>query len=128
MIGWEEDKLDSTFSYNIQVIGSESITEVDQGSQITRFLEGYREGSVIQKSINGPSFMGFINSLFGARSILILVFMVGVFILILTLGKEEPLRVGTKDQFDQHSSTTSTSDAHRTGDKEDWSVVESSII
>lgn len=113
MVVWDGDE--EYFS----VIGSESITEVDQGSQITRFLEGYREGSVIQKSINGPSFMGFINSLFGARSILILVFMVGVFILILTLGKEEPLRVGTKDQFDQHSSTTSTSDAHRTGDKED---------
>lgn len=110
-----------TFSYNTQVIGSESITEVDQGSQITRFLEGYREGSVIQKNINGPSFMGFINSLMGTRSILIIIFLVGVFILILTIGKEEPLRVGTKDESDQHSSSTSSTppDAHRTGDKED---------
>ncbi|CAA2998835.1 disulfide isomerase-like 5-2 [Olea europaea subsp. europaea] len=33
------------------VIGSESIGESDPGTQILKFLEGYREGSVIQKRI-----------------------------------------------------------------------------
>jgi protein disulfide-isomerase A1 len=103
------------------VIGSDSIAEEDQGSQITRFLEGYREGSVIQKQISGPSFMGFINSLLGVRSIYILVFVVAVLILILTIGKEEPLRVGTRDPADHTTSSSSEAEIRErlVDDKED---------
>ncbi|CAI9106225.1 OLC1v1005334C1 [Oldenlandia corymbosa var. corymbosa] len=100
----------------LSVIGSESMKEVDQGSEITRFLEGYRQGSVIQKRISGPSFMGFINSLFGMRTVYILIFVVAMFILILTINKEEPQRAGTEDSTDQGSSSTSQPE---TREKED---------
>ncbi|KAE9446399.1 hypothetical protein C3L33_21700, partial [Rhododendron williamsianum] len=104
------------------VIGSESIDEHDQGSQITRFLEGYREGSVIQKQISGQSFMGYINSLIGMRLIYIIVFAVAVIMLLQTINKEEPLRVGPRDTDDGGSSSTSPAESkevHRSGDKED---------
>uniref|UniRef100_A0A5B7A5Z6 Thioredoxin domain-containing protein n=1 Tax=Davidia involucrata TaxID=16924 RepID=A0A5B7A5Z6_DAVIN len=104
------------------VVGSESIDEEDQGSQITRFLQGYREGSVIQKQISGPSLIGYINSLIGIRTVYIIVFVVAVIMLIQTINKEEPLRVGTRDQVDHASSSTSQAESrevHRSGDKED---------
>ena len=96
--------------------------EYDQGSQITRFLEGYRGGSVIQKQVSGPSLMGYINSLIGIRSIYIFVFVVAVIMLIQTIGKEEPLTVGTRDQVDHASSSTSQGESKevpRLGEKED---------
>lgn len=104
------------------VIGSESIEEVDQGSQITRFLEGYREGSVIQKNISGPSFMDFIRSFLGMRTVLIIIFIVCMFILILALNKEEPLRVGRREDAGHDSGSTFQPDIQelrRAGDKED---------
>ncbi|KAA8546309.1 hypothetical protein F0562_002952 [Nyssa sinensis] len=104
------------------VVGSDSIDEEDQGSQITRFLQGYRDGSVIQKQISGPSLMGYINSLIGIRTVYIIVFVVAVIMLIQTINKEEPLRVGTRDQVDHASSSTSQAESrevHRSGDKED---------
>ncbi|XP_059631937.1 protein disulfide-isomerase 5-2 [Cornus florida] len=104
------------------VIGSESIDEEDKGSQITRFLQGYRDGSVIQKQISGPSLMGYINSLIGIRSVYIIVFVVAVIMLIQTINKEEPLRVGTRDQAGDASSSTPLTEnreVHRSGDKED---------
>ncbi|PSS00162.1 Protein disulfide-isomerase [Actinidia chinensis var. chinensis] len=104
------------------VIGSESMDEYDQGSQITRFLEGYRGGSVIQKQVSGPSLMGYINSLIGIRTIYIFVFVVAVIMLIQTIGKEEPLTVGTRDQVDHASSSTSQGESKevpRLGEKED---------
>lgn len=104
------------------VIGSESIKEVDQGSQITRFLEGYREGSVIQKNIRGPSFMTFLSSFLGMRTVLIIIFIVCMFILIIGLNKEEPLRVGTREDADDDSGSTSQADIREprwAGDKED---------
>ncbi|XP_057469829.1 protein disulfide-isomerase 5-2 [Actinidia eriantha] len=104
------------------VIGSESMDEHDQGSQITRFLEGYRGGSVIQKQVSGPSLMGYINSLIGIRTVYIFVFVVAVIMLIQTIGKEEPLTVGTRDQVDHASSSTSQGESKevpRSGEKED---------
>ncbi|KAL6983171.1 Protein disulfide-isomerase 5-2 [Sarracenia purpurea var. burkii] len=104
------------------VIGSESIDEEDQGSQITQFLDGYREGSVIRKQISGPSLMGYINSLIGIRTVYIFVFVVAVIMLIQTIGKEEPLRVGTRDEADYASSSASQAESrevHRAGEKED---------
>ncbi|KAM7507606.1 hypothetical protein LguiA_018059 [Lonicera macranthoides] len=103
------------------VIGLDSITEEDPGSQITRFLEGYKEGSVIQKQISGPTLMGYIHSLIGVRSIYIVVFVVAVMMLILTIGKEEPLRVGTRDPADQARGSTSAAESRErlVADKED---------
>ncbi|KAK3036001.1 hypothetical protein RJ639_031174 [Escallonia herrerae] len=92
------------------VVGSESLTDEDQGSQVTRFLEGYKEGSVIQKQISGPSVMGYINSLIGIRTIYIIVFVVAVLMLIQTINKEEPLKVGTRNQAESGDSSTDKED------------------
>ncbi|XP_073145278.1 protein disulfide isomerase-like 5-2 [Henckelia pumila] len=80
------------------VIGSESIHETDMGTQISRFLEGYREGSVIQKQISGPTLMGFLKSQLGITVVLILICFVLMVVVILSMAKEEPLTVGTRDQ------------------------------
>ncbi|XP_076915327.1 protein disulfide-isomerase 5-2-like [Bidens hawaiensis] len=74
------------------VIDSESIEKEDQESQITLFLERYREGKVIEKRM-GPSVLGYISSLFGMRSVYILVLVAAVVFLVATAGKE-PLPVG----------------------------------
>ncbi|KAI9200367.1 hypothetical protein LWI28_006644 [Acer negundo] len=86
----------------LTVIDSESIVdEEDHGSQISRFLEGYREGKTEQKRIAGPSFMGYINSLIGINTVYIIVFLVAMIMLIRSLGNEEPRRVSTQDQSDE---------------------------
>lgn len=116
MIVW--DRSEEYFS----VIGSESIGEEDQGSQITQFLEGYRAGRTIHNTISGPSFMGYISSLIGIRSVYIIVFLVAAFMIIRTIGKEEPLRVGTRDQVDHASSSASEVESKglfQSGEKED---------
>ncbi|XP_019181207.1 PREDICTED: protein disulfide-isomerase 5-2 [Ipomoea nil] len=115
MIVWDGDEEYFT------VIGSETIGEDDQRSHITQFVGGYREGSVIQKQIKGPSFMGFIHSMIGVGSVTIIVFVVGVVMIIQSL-KEEPLRVGTRDQTDSASYSASEPEARETqrvGEKED---------
>ncbi|KAL8225679.1 hypothetical protein R6Q57_018236 [Mikania cordata] len=94
------------------VIDSESIHKDDQGSQITLFLERYREGKVIEKTL-GPSFLGYITSLLGMRTVYILVFLVAVVFLIATVGKEEPLVVGTRDPS-HHVSTSDTGNRETT--------------
>ncbi|XP_022858165.1 protein disulfide-isomerase 5-2-like [Olea europaea var. sylvestris] len=104
------------------IIGSESIEETDIGTQISRFLEDYREGNVIQKRITGLSFIDFIGSQMGIRLVLMIIFVVAVMILILTIGKEEPPRVGRRDQVDHGGSSVSQKEAIellRATDKED---------
>ncbi|PIN09288.1 Thioredoxin-like protein [Handroanthus impetiginosus] len=111
MVVWDGDEEYCT------VNGSESMDETDMGNQVSRFLEGYKEGNVIQKRISGPTLMGFIKSQFGVQLVLIFIFVVLVMVLILFMTKEEPLRVGTRDQVDDGSS--STSDSRRNPVKED---------
>ncbi|KAJ8760416.1 hypothetical protein K2173_015083 [Erythroxylum novogranatense] len=101
------------------VIGSESIGEEDQGTQITRFLEGYREGRTVLKTVSGPSLIGYINSLIGIRLVYIIVFLVAVLMLIQNTCKEEPLRVGTRDNADTATLSGAGSSEFRLGDKED---------
>ncbi|KAL2520111.1 Protein disulfide-isomerase 5-2 [Forsythia ovata] len=116
MIIWDGNK--EYFS----IIGSESIEETDIGTQISRFLEGYREGNVIQKLITGPSLIDFISSQMGIRLVFMIIFVVAVMILIFTIGKEEPLRGGSLDQVDHGGSSVSQKDTielHRAADKED---------
>ncbi|KAK4382409.1 protein disulfide isomerase-like 5-2 [Sesamum angolense] len=72
------------------VIGSESIDETDLGSQVSRFLKGYRDGSVIHKRIEGAAFIGFIRSQLGLKLVFVLIFVV---VVIVTMTKEEPLTV-----------------------------------
>ncbi|CAM8992636.1 unnamed protein product [Rhodiola kirilowii] len=104
------------------VIGSESIVdEEEHGSQITRFLEGYKEGRIETKQINGASFSGFINSLFGFRTALIILFLVAVLGLLLTITKDE--EPGKKSHAVQDGSSSDEGEVseqvYRPGDKLD---------
>lgn len=115
MVVWDGDE--EYFS----VVGSDSIEDEDQGSQITQFIQGYKDGNVIQKRISSASFMGFVNSMIGVGTVTIIVFVVAVVMIIQSL-KEEPLRVGTRDEGDYPSSSTSQPEARQplhSGDKQD---------
>ncbi|XP_038725268.1 protein disulfide-isomerase 5-2-like [Tripterygium wilfordii] len=106
----------------ILVIGSESIDEEDQGSQISRFLEGYREGRTEVKSVSGPSLMGYINSLIGIGTVYIIVFLVAILMLIRSIkdGDDEGVRVGSGEKVDDHAeSSAAERNEYRSGDKED---------
>jgi protein disulfide-isomerase A1 len=109
-----------------QVNGIESIShEEDHLTQVSRFLEGYREGRTEKKRIKGPSLMGFINSMIGIRSVYVIVFFVAVIMMLRSLSQvEEPPRArtgaGARERDDQ---TTSVSEGeaseHKPRDKED---------
>lgn len=102
------------------VIGSESINEEEeQRSQVTRFMEGYKDGSVIQKQIGALSFMGYINSLIGVRTIYIIVFVVLIIMIIQAITKEEPLRVGTREQASYDHRRGSSTSEEEDNDNED---------
>ncbi|XP_021767253.1 protein disulfide-isomerase 5-2-like [Chenopodium quinoa] len=95
------------------VIDSESISEDDQGSAITHFLEGYKEGRTVSKKISGPSFMQFLNSMIGLKLVFLVVFLVAVMMIIQTLGKED------EDNASAQPLRPDSSEAQRSGDKED---------
>uniref|UniRef100_A0A7N0U961 Thioredoxin domain-containing protein n=1 Tax=Kalanchoe fedtschenkoi TaxID=63787 RepID=A0A7N0U961_KALFE len=107
------------------VIGSENIVDEEgYGSQITRFLEGYKEGRFETKQINSASFSGFINSLFGVRTALIILFLVAVLGLILTITKDdEPQKPVKRTHTEQDGSSgdeaESSEHVYRPGDKLD---------
>ncbi|KAK1266989.1 Protein disulfide-isomerase 5-2 [Acorus gramineus] len=108
------------------VEGLESLDEEDQGSQISLFLEGYRAGRTIEKTLSGPSFMGFINSLIGIRSVYILVFIVAVTMLIRHVTEDEegsvPRTIKTEGEITDAGSSESRSEGqkeYRPEDKED---------
>lgn len=95
------------------VIDSESIGEDDQGSEITRFLEGYKEGRTVSKKISGPSFMQFLNSMMGFKLIFLVVFIIAVMMIIHTLGKND------EDDASERPLRPDSSEVERSGDKED---------
>jgi len=68
-----------------QVTGSEKIGEEDQGSEITRFLDGYREGKTVSKKISEESFMEFLSSLIGFKLIFFIALLVGILVLLLII-------------------------------------------
>ncbi|KAH1065056.1 hypothetical protein J1N35_030043 [Gossypium stocksii] len=71
------------------VIGYESLDEEeDQSSQISRFLEGYREGRMEKKMIKGPSFMDYMNVI-GIAAVFIIVFLVAILMLIRRLSTHD---------------------------------------
>ncbi|XP_017603723.1 protein disulfide isomerase-like 5-2 isoform X2 [Gossypium arboreum] len=47
------------------VIGIDGLDNEDQGSQLSQFLEGYRQGRTEKKTVKAPLFMGFFNSVVG---------------------------------------------------------------
>ncbi|KAI4388813.1 hypothetical protein MLD38_001108 [Melastoma candidum] len=105
----------------LTVVGSERIdTDVeDPETQISGFIKGYREGSTEQKRIGGPSFMKYVNSLIGIRTVYILVFLVCMLMLIRSISKEEPLRVGTREESEGSPSSEQEETEYKPGDKED---------
>ncbi|KAK1436470.1 hypothetical protein QVD17_02250 [Tagetes erecta] len=116
MVVWDGNEV--FFAVN----GSESIHSEDQGSQITLFLERFREGKVIEKSL-GPSFWGYMMSLLGMRTVYIVIFLVAVVFLIATVGKDETLASDTQDPS-HYAASGSTSvannrEARISNDKED---------
>ncbi|KAK4745056.1 hypothetical protein SAY87_011368 [Trapa incisa] len=65
------------------VAGSEIIRGEDQGTQIMKFLEGYREGRTSQKKINYSSFTAYIKSLsIGGKIAYILIFLVIIIMIV----------------------------------------------
>lgn len=102
--------------------GIETVShEEDHLTQVSRFLEGYREGKTEKKRIKGPSFMGFINSMIGIRSVYIIVFLVAVIMMLRSLGQvEEPARVRTAASDGQATSVLEgETSEHKPRDKED---------
>ncbi|KAJ4761671.1 Disulfide isomerase [Rhynchospora pubera] len=108
---WEEfaDRFDATKSVHLPkilvwdgneeyelVAGSEKLKEEDRGSQISRFLEGYRQGNTIKKKLKGPSLIGFINSLISLKSIYLVVFIVAILMFVQQFGgqsgENQPVR------------------------------------
>lgn len=67
------------------VTGSEKIGEEDQGLEITRFLDGYREGKTVSKKISEESFMEFLSSLIGFKLIFFIALLVGILVLVLII-------------------------------------------
>ncbi|CAH2035391.1 unnamed protein product [Thlaspi arvense] len=104
-----------------QVNGIESISqEEDHLTQVSRYLEGYREGRTEKKRIKGPSLMGFINSMIGIRSVYIIVFLVAVIMMLRSLGQvEEPVRARTSAADQTTSVTEGETSEHKPRDKED---------
>ncbi|XXG73542.1 hypothetical protein AAC387_Pa07g2445 [Persea americana] len=106
------------------VVGVESLDEEDQGSQMSRFLEGYREGRTVQKRIGAPSLIGYINSLIGIRTVYIIVFVVAVIMLIQNLNKQDDddsVREQTGENITDASSSSRDigSEEYRPGDKKE---------
>ncbi|MFS7952586.1 putative Thioredoxin-like superfamily [Helianthus anomalus] len=115
MVVWDGDEV--FYSVN----GSESIHSKDQESQITLFLERFREGKVTEKTV-GPSFLGYLMSLLGMRMVYIIVFLLAVVFLIVTMGKEEPSAGDPRDPFHypaSGSTSVAESDNRTSNDKED---------
>lgn len=62
----------------MKVEGSESLEEGDHGSQISRFLEGYRAGRTTKKTVGGRS-----PTLLGVNVLYILIFLVAVLVVMM---------------------------------------------
>ncbi|OMO49524.1 Thioredoxin [Corchorus olitorius] len=101
------------------VVGIESLDNEDQGSQISHFLEGYKAGRTERRKVKGPSFMDFIHSLIGIRTVYIIVFIVAMMMLIQSIGKDdEPVRDGRGDEI-HHAESCVSSEAESSQKKED---------
>lgn len=116
---------EGTEEYHI-VEGSENLVDDgDEGSQISRFLEGYREGRIITKKISGPSVMGFINSLISIKTVYLLVFVVALVMVIQSFvnqSEDAPQARQPQPEVEDTSRATpenESSPQYQPGDKED---------
>ncbi|KAL1332882.1 hypothetical protein HN51_061651 [Arachis hypogaea] len=109
----------------LSVVGFESIEEEDQATQISKFVEGYREGKTIKKEMSGPSFMRYLHRSFDVRLVYILVGIVAVMMILQTFfvkGGDEYQRVSNQVQAaTQARSSVSEveNNEYKAGDKED---------
>ncbi|KAA3453536.1 protein disulfide isomerase-like 5-2 [Gossypium australe] len=106
------------------VIGIESLDTEDQGSQISQFLEGYRQGRTEKKTVKAPLFMGFFNSVVGIVAFFIIFIVVAMMILMIVLlfiisKDNEPVRVGSREEVDRADNSVAESSQHGPGKKED---------
>ncbi|MBA0865497.1 hypothetical protein Goshw_012744 [Gossypium schwendimanii] len=106
------------------VIGIESLDNEDQGSQISQFLEGYRQGRTEKKTVKAPLFMGFFNSVVGIVAFFIIFIVVAMMILMVVLliiisKDNEPVRVGSHEEVDRADNSEAESSQHGPGKKED---------
>lgn len=112
------------FYFMVKVVGSETLDDDDRGSQISRFLEGYREGRTLKKKIGGPSFIGFINSLIDIRTVYLIVFIVAVLMAVRSFSQSEDTPPTQQDHAVEGTeasiSETESSRSYQPGDKEDW--------
>ncbi|XP_047947118.1 protein disulfide-isomerase 5-2-like isoform X2 [Salvia hispanica] len=88
------------------VTGSENGDKTDMASQVSRFLEGYREGRVIHKRIIGPSLLSLMNSKVAIIVALLLICVVLAVVLIVAMVQDEPLTVGTRDKVVEQRSSS----------------------
>ncbi|KAI9124564.1 hypothetical protein K1719_004486 [Acacia pycnantha] len=107
----------------LSVIGSESIDEVDQATQISKFLEGYREGRTTQKRLDGPSLLRVLTKSPALRIlyVFIAVIAISMLVLIFCYGDDEHQRVPREDQVVHASSSAleAKSKEYKPEDKED---------
>lgn len=109
-----------TFDSCKQVAGSDHLEEENPESQVSLFLKGYRDGNVVKKTLRGPSFMGYINSLISIKTVYIIVFVVAVIMLIQYLSRQEedvvPRRRREGSDSEDHGENRRE---YQPGDKED---------
>nr|CAD1842014.1 unnamed protein product [Ananas comosus var. bracteatus] len=121
MLVWDRNE-----EYHL-VVGSESLDEEDQASQISRFLEGYREGKTIKKRVSGPSLLGFFKSLISIRTVYLVVFVAALLMLMQHLSNrranDHPQVRQSEVEPELTERSTSESESRREdyqpGDKED---------
>lgn len=81
----------------MQVKGSEDGDQTDMAAKLSRFIEGYREGRVIQKRIANPSLMSLIDPKVATIVVLLLICVVLSLVLIVSMVKDEPPSVGSSE-------------------------------
>jgi protein disulfide-isomerase A1 len=115
------------------VSGLETLNEENLESEITRFVEGYRQGRTIKQSVKGPSFLDFLYSLISIKTVYTIVVVVAVLILALNMSSSESegrqksiksreARLAGQRQFDDASEVGTDNTESRefgTGKKED---------
>lgn len=115
------------------VSGLETLNEENLESEITRFVEGYRQGRTIKQSVKGPSFLDFLYSLISIKTVYTIVVVVAVLILALNMSSSESegrqksiksreARLAGQRQFDDASEVgtdNTESSEFGTGKKED---------
>ncbi|WOL11942.1 protein disulfide isomerase-like 5-2 [Canna indica] len=115
---------DGNEEYHV-VVGSESLDDDDQESQISRFLEGYKEGRTMKLKMTSFSVFGYISSVTGIRTIYLVVILVAIVIAIIVISIRSadatPVRrtQGESEGGDAGVSQPKSSENYQPRDKED---------